>query len=107
MGDGIHVADVARNWLPSPCPALAPRTRPAMSINFRLEGTILPEFSILARTSSLSSGTGTMPVLGSMVQKGKLAASAPPLHKALKSVDLPTLGKPTKPQEKLMFGFFL
>jgi hypothetical protein len=43
-----------------------------------------------------------MPVLGSIVQNGKLAASAPPEQSALKRVDLPTLGNPTKPQEKLI-----
>jgi hypothetical protein len=35
-----------------------------------------------------------------MVQKGKLAASIPALVNALKSVDLPTLGKPTMPHLK-------
>eukprot|EP00960_Hanusia_phi_P006986 199202-Hanusia_phi.AAC.5 len=46
---------------------------------------------ILARTSSLGSGTGTIPTLGSMVQKGKFAASAVILFKrALNKVDFPT-----------------
>jgi hypothetical protein len=35
--------------------------------------------------------------LGSIVQKGKFAASALALDSALKSVDFPTLGKPTIP----------
>jgi hypothetical protein len=38
--------------------------------------------------------------LGSLVQKGKLAASAPALVSALKMVDLPTFGKPTMPHLK-------
>ena len=63
-------------------------------------GTILSGWSIEANFSSLGSGTGTIPVFGSMVQNGKLAASIPALVKALKSVDLPTFGKPTIPQLK-------
>ena len=48
--------------------------------------------------SNLSSGTSTIPILGSIVQKGKLAASAfLEAVKALKRVDLPTFGKPTIP----------
>ncbi|MEO7776456.1 MAG: hypothetical protein ABIY63_02925 [Fibrobacteria bacterium] len=41
-----------------------------------------------------------MPTLGSLVQNGKFAASAPALVKALKIVDLPTFGKPTMPHLK-------
>ena len=37
------------------------------------------------------------PMLGSMVQKGKFAACAFALPRALKRVDLPTLGRPTMP----------
>jgi hypothetical protein len=36
-------------------------------------------------------------MLGSMVQKGKFSAVALLLESALKSVDLPTLGKPMMP----------
>jgi hypothetical protein len=43
-----------------------------------------------------------MPTFGSMVQKGKFAASAFALESELKSVLLPTFGKPTMPQEKPM-----
>jgi hypothetical protein len=46
------------------------------------------------------SGMGTIPVFGSMVQNGKFSASIPALVNALKSVDFPTLGKPTIPQLK-------
>jgi hypothetical protein len=47
------------------------------------------------------SGTSTMPIFGSIVQKGKLAASAFfEAVKALNKVDLPTLGKPTIPHLK-------
>ncbi len=47
---------------------------------------------------SRGSGTATTPTLGSIVQKGKLAAWAWALAtRALKRVDLPTLGSPTIP----------
>ena len=38
-----------------------------------------------------------VPTLGSIVQKGKFADCAFALERQLKSVDLPTLGKPTIP----------
>ena len=60
----------ARNWLPRPSPWLAPATRPAMSTNSTVAGTILAGWSISASFSRRSSGTGTMPTLGSMVAKG-------------------------------------
>jgi hypothetical protein len=45
-------------------------------------------------------------VLGSIVQKGKLAASMPAFVSALKSVDFPTLGKPTIPHlNPMMFTY--
>jgi len=53
---------------------------------------------ILLSTFKRSSGTATIPVFGSIVQKGKLAAVALALAtKALNKVDLPTLGNPTIP----------
>ncbi|MNV95439.1 hypothetical protein D3C71_1903300 [compost metagenome] len=53
--------------------------------------------TISANWSRRESGIGTTPVLGSMVQNGKLAASIPALVNALNRVDLPTLGRPTIP----------
>lgn len=48
--------------------------------------------------SSLSSATFTIPTLGSIVQNGKLAASAAyVLVKALNNVDFPTFGSQTIP----------
>ena len=48
--------------------------------------------------SNLSSTTSTIPMFGSIVQKGKLAASAfLEAVKALKRVDFPTFGSPTIP----------
>src|SRR5690606_21129328 len=44
-----------------------------------------------------SSGTGTTPTFGSMVQNGKFAACAPAFVIALNRVLLPTLGRPTIP----------
>ena len=52
----------------------------------------------LVRWSSLSSITSTTPIFGSIVQKGKLAASAFfEAVSALNKVDLPTFGKPAIP----------
>jgi len=61
---------------------------------------------ILARFSNLVSGTGTTPTFGSIVQNGKLAACALlEFVRALKSVDLPTFGKPTIPHLKLIIYY--
>ena len=60
------------------------------------------------KLSSLSSGTGTIPTFGSIVQKGKFAAWALlELVKALNKVDLPTFGKPTIPHLKLIIYYLL
>ena len=50
------------------------------------------------KRSNLPSITSTMPILGSIVQKGKFAASAFfEAVSALNRVDFPTLGSPTIP----------
>ena len=59
-----------RNWLPSPSPLEAPRTRPAMSTKPNCVGMILAEPAIRASVSSRSSGTPTWPTFGSIVQNG-------------------------------------
>src|SRR5690606_17525133 len=87
----------ARNLLPRPSPLLAPATRPAMSTNSNEVGTTRSGLTISASCCRRGSGTGTTPVLGSMVQKGKLAAAMPALVRALNRVDLPTFGRPTMP----------
>jgi hypothetical protein len=46
------------------------------------------------------SGTLTIPVLGSIVQKGKFSACIPAEVNALNNVDFPTFGKPTIPHLK-------
>ena len=57
---------------------------------------------------NLLSGTGTTPILGSIVQKGKFSACALlEFVKALNSVDFPTLGKPTIPHLKLICFLFI
>ena len=57
--------------------------------------------AILANVLSRSSGTLTRPMFGLMVQKGKFAASAFCVFvRALNSVDFPTLGIPTRPQDR-------
>ena len=65
------------------------------------------DLDIVTSLSSLSSGTGTTPTLGSIVQKGKFAACALlEFVTALNNVDLPTLGKPTIPHLKLIYLLF-
>jgi hypothetical protein len=60
-------------------------------------GTTRGGFDIFARTVNLSSGTVVKPMLGSIVQKGKLAACALEELMQLKRVDFPTFGSPTIP----------
>ena len=70
MDDGVRLPDVGQNLLPRPSPLLAPFTRPAMSTNSMTAGVFLSGWYISASLSSRSSGTATMPTLGSMVQNG-------------------------------------
>ena len=65
-----HSRMLPRNLLPRPSPLDAPFTRPAMSTNSTMAGVFLLVSQISASLSSRGSGTATMPVLGSMVQKG-------------------------------------
>ena len=56
------------------------------------------ELDNFVNLSNLSSMTSTIPIFGSIVQKGKLAASAFfDAVSALNKVDFPTLGSPTIP----------
>ena len=59
-----------RNLLPSPCPSLAPFTSPAMSTSFSADETIFSVSMNRLMVFRRSSGTGTMPTLGSIVQNG-------------------------------------
>ncbi|SLH90645.1 Uncharacterised protein [Mycobacteroides abscessus subsp. abscessus] len=61
---------LARNLLPRPAPSEAPLTMPAMSTNDTVAGTMRSEPKISASFSSLGSGSGTTPTLGSMVANG-------------------------------------
>ena len=61
---------LARNWLPSPSPSLAPRTIPAMSTKETVAGTTLALWNISASFSRRASGSGTTPTFGSIVAKG-------------------------------------
>src|SRR5690606_14317189 len=72
-------------------------TRPTISTNSTAVGSTFWGLTISANALRRGSGTGTTPTLGSIVQNGKLAAAMPALVRALKRVDLPTLGRPTMP----------
>src|SRR5690606_338018 len=85
-------------------PDAAPATRPAMSTNSTAVGMHFCGLTISASALRRSSGTGTTPTLGSIVQNGKLAAAMPALVSALNRVDLPTLGRPTMPHLMPMCG---
>jgi len=76
------------------------------SIFMTPEGLLFGYFETSDNLFNLSSGTGTTPTLGSIVQNGKFAAWALlEFVRALKSVDLPTLGKPTIPHLKLIIYY--
>ena len=80
---------LAKNWFPRPSPCAAPLTNPAISTNSIRVGRIFSDLESSAKISNLLSGTDTRPTLGSIVQKGKFAASALALAtKALNNVDL-------------------
>jgi hypothetical protein len=88
--------------LPKPSPLLAPFTNPAISTNSVVVGIVDSGLTKLEMKLRRSSGTGTTPWFGSMVQKGKFSASILAEVKALNKVDLPTLGNPTIPHFKLI-----
>ncbi len=56
-----------RNWLPSPSPAEAPRTRPAMSWNSIVAGTSFELRAAAPTSARRSSGTGAIATFGSIV----------------------------------------
>ena len=60
--------------MPKPSPFDAPLTRPAISTKDMEVLIFFFEFDIKTKFSNLSSGTGTIPTLGSIVQKGKFSA---------------------------------
>ena len=69
--------------MPSPSPLLAPLTKPAISTISTVAGIVFSGLTKVASVVSRSSGTLTTPILGSMVQKGKLALWALALDKQL------------------------
>ena len=62
--DGVGLADVREELVAEALPWLAPATKPAMSTNPTVAGTIFAGWSISASARRRSSGTGTMPTLG-------------------------------------------
>jgi hypothetical protein len=97
-----------KNLFPKPSPLEAPSTRPAISTNSIVVFIFFFYFEISTNLSNLSSGTGTTPTFGSIVQKGKLAACALlEFVSALNKVDFPTLGNPTIPHLKLIIYYLL
>ncbi len=93
----LHSLIFAKNWLPKPSPLLAPFTKPAISTISTVAICTRSGFTNSSNLAIRGSGTLTTPMLGSMVQNGKLALCALALDKQLNKVDFPTLGKPTIP----------
>jgi hypothetical protein len=91
-----------RNLLPSPSPADAPFTSPAISTKETAAGIVFSDSDKELKWFSRSSGTATTPTDGSIVQNGKFSAGTDFAVKALKSVDLPTFGRPTMPIDSAM-----
>jgi len=60
---------------PRPSPLDAPLTSPAISIKFKVVGITFLALTISCNLLSLESGTSTIPIFGSIVQKGKFAAA--------------------------------
>ena len=70
LADGVGLADGGEELVAEPSPCEAPRTRPAMSTNVTVAGTIgAPSYSA-ASWASRWSGTATTPTLGSIVANG-------------------------------------
>ena len=59
-----------KNLFPSPSPFEAPFTSPAISVNSYVVGIVRNGWYISVNLSILSSGTITIPTLGSIVAKG-------------------------------------
>ena len=59
-----------KNLFPKPSPFDAPLTSPAISKNVSEVGIVFLDFAISVKVLTLSSGTITVPSLGSIVQKG-------------------------------------
>mmetsp|Transcript_44425 Transcript_44425/g.105243 ORF Transcript_44425/g.105243 Transcript_44425/m.105243 type:complete len:263 (+) Transcript_44425:883-1671(+) len=96
-----------KNLLPKPSPFDAPFTKPAMSTYSMNSCVTFCELHIFERSVRRLSGTFALPWFGSMVQKGKLAASATPVsHSALNRVLFPTFGSPTMPVFKPRIKIF-
>ena len=71
-----------------------------MSTNFTVAGVFFLGWKTLAIKSKRSSGKSTIPMFGSIVQKGKFSAAAGAAVSAEKIVDFPTFGSPTIPHSK-------
>src|SRR4030088_3537193 len=86
-----------RKRLPSPSPVLAPFTSAAMSTISKPVYTNFFEFDILPSRSTRSSGTWASATAVSVVENGCGATTVDAPVSALKRLDLPLLGRPTRP----------
>ena len=65
-----------KNLFPKPSPLEAPLTNPAISTKDIVVLIVFFDLEIFESLFNLSSGTGTTPTFGSIVQNGKFAACA-------------------------------
>src|SRR5579864_3932711 len=91
----------ARNRLPRPSPLEAPATKPAMSTNSTVAATTLRLLLMTARAERRWSETWATPTFVSVVEKGWAATRAEPPVSALNRLDLPALGRPTRPSRSI------
>ena len=93
-----------RNRFPSPSPVLAPFTSAAMSTISKLVYTSFFELDIWPSRSTRSSGTCASATAVSVVEKGWAATTVSAPVSALKRLDLPLLGRPTRPRRSTARG---
>jgi hypothetical protein len=103
VGDGVDLADIGEELVAETL-ALGRAFHEARDIDEgHPRGNDLLRLRDPGQLVEPGSGTATSPTLGSIVQKGKFAACAAAVRvSALKSVDLPTFGRPTIPTLKPM-----
>src|SRR5713101_4099839 len=87
-----------RNRLPRPSPVLAPFTSAAMSTISKPVYTSFLELDICPSRSTRSSGTWASATAVSVVEKGCGATTVDAPVSALNKLDLPLLGRPTRPR---------
>src|SRR3954451_2068627 len=90
-----------RKRFPMHSPVDEPATRPAMSTNSRVAPTTFFDLLISASARRRGAGTWAMPTWLSVVENGWAATGTEAPVMALKSDDLPALGRLTRPRRSI------